>query len=184
MAQHFRDISGIDPFTVEQTMLIEHSIVPEDHPYYRAALTALHPKQPLVFADKGSKPWSLRPGYDVSVLFPPDELVEGRPTWLSLGGLRERYAVTGEVCRGTFPCLIEARYLDESDEAIPADRIVMGFTDKKVRLAERSLQSGAQLRSPLYLRPGRYRLSASDADRHALLTVNITVGSADKEASR
>lgn len=182
MAQHFRDFSGIDPVTVEQTMLIEHSIMSEDHPYYRAALATLHPTQPLVFADKTGKPWSLKPGgYDISVLFPPDELAEGRPTWLALGGLRKRYPVTGEICRGAFPCLIEARYIAESEDAIPADRIVLGFTDKKVRLAERSLQSGAQLRSSLYLKPGRYRLSATDVDRQSLSSVNINVGGTEKD---
>jgi hypothetical protein len=48
----------------------------------------LQPKEPIVFVDKAGKPWSLRNGYDVSVFFPPQQLLRGRPTWLSLGGLR------------------------------------------------------------------------------------------------
>jgi len=44
---------------------------------------------PLVFVDKDVKPWSLRPGYDVSAFFPSQELRHGRPTWLSLGNLQK-----------------------------------------------------------------------------------------------
>ncbi|HET6806221.1 MAG TPA: hypothetical protein VFH59_12350, partial [Frateuria sp.] len=114
MAQHFRKLSGIDPLTIEQTMLVPHPDRSHDHPYYTAAIARLHPAHPLVFIDGNGKPWTLRDGYDVSVLFPPESIRRGRPTWLALDGLRKPYQVTGiGDCREQYPCLIEARYADE-----------------------------------------------------------------------
>src|SRR6185312_10257007 len=49
MAQHFRKLSGIDPLTIEQTMLIKHPPGTEDHPYYGAIIAALHPGEPIIF---------------------------------------------------------------------------------------------------------------------------------------
>ena len=61
---------------------------------YRAAVEAAHVDKPTVFMDAAGKAWSLRPkGYDISVLFPPEQLVEGkRPAWLTLDGQRQPYA--------------------------------------------------------------------------------------------
>ena len=177
MAQHLKRISGVDPLTIEQTMLIEHSIPSEDHPIYRAIRAALHPTQATVFTDAQGKPWTLHPGqYDVSVYFPPDDLHDGRPGWLSLGGQRMQYAVTGEMCRSTFPCLIEARYANESDDAVPADRVVMGLKDLRLKLVERAFLNAAEMRSNLYLRPGRYRFTAVGSDNQAITRRNIVVG--------
>ena len=111
MAQHFRKLSGIDPLTVEQTMLIEHPPGTENHPYYHAVVDSLHPTQPIVFVGKDGKPWSLKAkAYDVSVFFPVDQIQNDRPTWLDLGGLRKPYSVSGSTfCQDQYPCLIEAR---------------------------------------------------------------------------
>lgn len=178
MAQHFKEIAGVDPLTVEQTMLIEHGLAAEDHPYYRPAVDGAHVAQPTVFVNAAGQAWSLRPkGYDVSVVFPPEHLGEApRPAWLALDGLRQPYAINGDLCRNEFPCMVEARYLDESETAVPADRIVFGLIDPKVGLRERARIRGAEMHSDLYLRPGRYRLSATNADNQTIATQKISVG--------
>lgn len=160
MAEDFMRISGIDPLSVEQTMLIGHLRPSYDHPDWRAVIAALHPTQPIVFLSQGGRAWSLRRGaYDVSVLFPRERVLDGRPTWLGLWGLRYPIRVSGSTCKGQFPCLVEARYADEAPNAIPADRVVF--------------RCGHEVRD-LWLRPGRYRLSARNQadmviDRKALL---------------
>lgn len=180
MAEHFHMMTGIDPLTIEQTMLISHGNSFMDHPYYSAVISALNPKQPVVFIDKDGKPWSLRPGYDVSVIFPMTQLRRGRPTWLTLGGLREPYFVDGTVCQNHWPCLIEARYADEGADAIPADRIaldpvpLMKIGDVVVTVD--SAGTSGIPSSELYLRPGRYRLSATDAEGHVLMHQNLVMG--------
>ncbi|MEO8672037.1 MAG: hypothetical protein ABI411_12040 [Tahibacter sp.] len=181
MAQHFRKLSDIDPLTIEQTMLIEHPQPNQDHPIYRAVVASHNPSVPTVFIDKMGKPWSLRPaGYDVSVLFPasPHD-PKNRPAWLSLGGLRKSYAIGGEICRGELPCLIEARYPDEDDDAIPADRTVLGLADPHASEDEHKFVSASRLRGELYLRPGRYRVRGVNSENHALTSQNITVSASN-----
>lgn len=70
MAEHLHEITGINPLTIEQTMLIPHPQSRDDHPYYTAVMGELKPQQPLAFIDKAGHPWSLRAGYDISVFFP------------------------------------------------------------------------------------------------------------------
>jgi hypothetical protein len=101
---------------------------------------------------------------------------EGRPTWLTLGGLRSPYPISGELCREHLPCQIEARYAGESDDSIPADRIVFGIKDPNSRLQNRAFMSAKEMRADLYLRPGRYRLRALSADNEPFITSNINAG--------
>ena len=175
MAEHLHKLSGIDPLAVEQTMMYPHQSGDDDHPYYVAAMQKLKPKMPIVFMNKTGKPWSLRQGYDVSVFFPPQEMQHGRPTWASLGGLRMPYFVTGDRCHRSYPCLVEARYANEGDDAIPADLMVLdpvplnAVEDERIRFHQ-----GAPV-SDLYLRPGKYRLTYSDQDSHSLFEQDITV---------
>ena len=176
MAQHFRKLSGIDPLTIEQTMLIDHPPGTENHPYYRAVMAALHPAAPIVFEDKDGKPWTLKPkAYDVSVFFPPDQLRDGRPTWLELGGLRKSYFVSGSPCHNDYPCLIEARYANEGEDAIPADRLVLDPGKGTQTSDERLFRGVPQTQADLYLRPGAYRLSATNNDNRVLFRQDIVV---------
>lgn len=182
MAEHFRKLSGIDPLSVEQTMLISHGETYMDHPDYTAIVQSLRPKQPIVFINPQGQPWSLRPGYDVSVIFPETKERDGRPTWLTLGNLRLPYPVDGSLCHDRYPCLIEARYMDEGPDAIPADRLVLDTISlMKVADVQVTTNYTAPPASELYLRPGRYRLTAIDESDHVLSnsTINVNIQSAD-----
>ena len=176
MAQHFRKLSGIDPLTIEQTMLIDHPTGTENHPYYQAVIAALHPTAPIVFESKDGKPWSLKPkAYDVSVLFPLDQLRDDRPTWLELGGLRKPYFVSGSLCQNDYPCLIEARYGNEGEDAIPADRLVLDPVKHAQSKEELVFQGKPETHGNLYLRPGAYRLSGTNNDNRVLFRQNIVI---------
>lgn len=181
MAQHFRKMTRVDPLTIEQTMLIPHTKIGQDHAYYRALLARSPPKQPSVFVDRDGKPWTLRPDqYDLSVVLPPFTRENGRESWLSLGGARLAYNVDGEICRNNMPCLLEARYQGDGDDAVPADRIVIGLRDNSLSNTEQKFRTIDQLRTDLYLRPGKYRLRAINADNQTVTTQNITVGNRDR----
>lgn len=177
MAQHFRKLSGIDPLTVEQTMLIEHPPGTENHPYYHAVVDSLHPTAPIVFVDKNDKPWSLKAkAYDVSVFFPVDQMRDDRPTWLDLGGLRRPYFISGSTfCQNEYPCLIEARYADEGEDSIPADRLVLNPVEKAERLEDRLIKGHGQAQASLYLRPGKYRVVSTNEANRVLYRQDITV---------
>ena len=148
MAEDFMRRTGIDPLVIEQTMLTGHLRRSYDSPYWRAVIDALHPRQPIVFLDARGRPWSLLPRrYDVSVFFPRERVADGRPTWLGLWGLRVPKTVPAGLCRGHYPCLLEARPPGEPRKAVPADRTL--------------LRCAAEQRA-LWLRPGAYALIAVD----------------------
>lgn len=68
-----------------------------------------------------------------------------RPEWLTLHNERFPFTISISLCKVTVPCVVDAHYVDESDDAIAADRyaFIQGDTVSK-----------------LYPRPGRYRLRA------------------------
>jgi hypothetical protein len=177
MAEHLRELVAIDPLTVEQTMLVPHSDPTHDHPYYSDLVARLDPTRPLVFVGEDGQPWTLRDGYDVSVLFPPETLRRGRPTWLALDGLRTPYRVDGrDLCRADYPCLLEARYANEPDAAIPADRLVFDPPPSSGPAGHGLRPTNGVSASELYLRPGSYRLMATDARGRVLGRRSIDVG--------
>ena len=178
MAQHFHKLSGVDPLTIEQTMLIEHPPGTENHPYYHTVIDALKPKGPIVFVDASGQPWTLKPkAYDVSVFFPPDDIQSDRPTWLDLDGLRKPYSVSGsQFCQDQYPCLIEARYADEGEDAIPGDRLVLNPVEKAERLQDRLIMgSHGVTQASLYLRPGNYHVVSTNEANRTLYRADITV---------
>jgi hypothetical protein len=179
MAQHFRKLTGIDPLTIEQTMLIEHPPGTENHPYYHAVVDKLKPREAIVFEDGAGKPWSLKAkAYDVSVFFPVDEIRVDRPTWADLGGLRRAYSINGTLCQGQFPCLVEARYVGEGNDAIPADRLVLDPMRGSENPDERLFHNVVEVRGLLYLRPGRYRLVSLGAEGRVIARTEATISDA------
>jgi hypothetical protein len=87
-------------------------------------------------------------------------LLRNRPTWLTLGALRRPFNVSGEACHAHYPCLVEARYAKEGDDAIPADRLLLDLMPLGEVDSQTTLYSTAQSTpsADLYLRPGSYRL--------------------------
>ncbi len=178
MAQHFQRISGIEPVSIEQTMMVPHLKTGSDHPIYRAITAAKKPTVPVIYVDADGKPWSLKEkGYDASVIFPDEIYEHERPTWLALGGLRVPYRVSGSLCDLKYPCLVEARYKDEDDSAIPADRAVIsiGGNFETASDALHESTNSLPLRT-LWLRPGEYRLVAKDKADRILTRRNVSVG--------
>ncbi|MGN2252402.1 hypothetical protein ACFWZ4_03440 [Frateuria sp. GZRe12] len=144
---------------------------------YHQLVAAFHPQRAIVLRHVGDgRLWSARPRlYDMNVILPPanehvssyvrDRVISlqidgkatialppaaggHRPDWLSLYGRRVAVAVSSGLCEGAFPCLVEARYADEADDAVAADRYVF-------------LEGGSN--NTLWLRPGRYRLRSMNA---------------------
>jgi hypothetical protein len=180
MGEFFHKISGIDPLTIEQTMLIKHARDDQDHPYYKAVVHAHQLEVPSVF-ESGGKTWTLKPGeYDMSVFFPPDPPANQRPDWLRLGGLRVPYGVGSELCSAHFPCLVEARYANEGEDAIAADRVVLNVVDPNAPAASRFLSGHGVATGRLFLRPGKYRLTAIDKNGRSLFARDIEVPASGK----
>ena len=183
MAEFFEKMSGIDPLCVEQTMMIQHARPDQDHPYYTAIIDAYHLKWPIVFVN-GKQTWTLKPKeYDISVVFPSYPRNDLRPDWLALGGLRMPYPVAGDMCRGRFPCLIEARYANEGDDAVAADRALLNIMQPGTDIADRVQTDPGTVKSRLFLRPGKYHINAVDRSNRIITSREVTIA-ADGKASK
>ncbi len=188
MAMHLQALTGIEPLSIDQTQFREQ--IPAEPGAYQQLSKEFSLDGPTILIHRGSgKPWSAHPDqYDVNVLLPPSALgaIESgytqpstivndmnrnqpmlahhvntqRPEWLTLHEQRFPYAISTTLCKVTTPCVVDAHYIDESDDAIAADRyaFMQGETSSK-----------------LYLRPGQYRLRAWDVRGRTLSRKIITV---------
>ncbi|WP_426663462.1 hypothetical protein [Rhodanobacter aciditrophus] len=187
MAMQLEALTGLVPLSIDQTDFLETGLDASDA-YHRLAHAFPSDKPEILLNRQTGQPWSARPAaYDVNVILPATLSIEAfgkykyggrldyeqaglphvlaynemrRAGWLSLDGTRYPYSIDTTLCRGTVPCVVDAQYLGEPDDAIAADRYAfMGPTET----------------SKLYLRPGAYRLRASDSDGHTLSESNIKI---------
>ncbi len=188
MAMQLQKLAGIVPLSIDQTQFREQ--IPSEPDAYQALIVAFKPKGPTVLLNRVTDlAWSAHPElYDLNVILPPSGLgaIESgyvqpstivhdmvraqpmlahfvntqRPEWLTLNDQRFPYTVSTTLCKVSTPCVVDAHYIGESDDAIAADRytFMQGDTTSK-----------------LYLRPGRYRLRAWDIRGRTLSEHNIIV---------
>ncbi len=146
LAMQIRALSGIDPMTIDQTLL-RPDLPQREVAAYRPSLALSEGRAASVLMDRDGHAVSLQPGYvDVSVLLDDPPAQFGRAGWLAELPGRQAYAIPEDLCAKIRPCLVEARLIAESEEAVKQDRWI--------------LQSDAPA-GHLLLRPGRYELSAT-----------------------
>ncbi|MEP6941219.1 MAG: hypothetical protein ABI846_15740 [Rudaea sp.] len=165
MAMRLARMSGFEPLSIDQTMLRPID-AQREYRDYRALLTRFAIHETRVLRGRDEAAWSLQPAhYDVSVILAPSEsAIVGRPAWLTLGGERETVPIDLDLDLGHFPCVVEARYDGESARAVPADRTVA--------------EHGGRQQVVLFLRPGKYRLSALDASGRGIFERELRVDAA------
>jgi hypothetical protein len=121
MALYFRRLSGIDPYTVDQTRLSERSDPRFEHPAYRAAIEAsvVTDEATVLLAD--GTPWApIDLAVDLQVFTPRTTYEDGRPVWMRLGGRRAPRTIDVPECRDG--CVVELRFAEEPAAAVPLDR--------------------------------------------------------------
>lgn len=136
MAKVFKQLSGIDPLTIEQTSTSERSRVKYESVHYREAVATFEIKTPTIIVCAG-KPWvapASEGHYDLMVFLPRSIYVNGRPTWLALGGERTPYLLPRAICQLQPRCLVQARFADESQDAVPVDRLAVQQKARQVAL--------------------------------------------------
>lgn len=189
MAMHLQELTGIEPLSIEQTQFREQ--IPSEPDAYEYLIGEFPPDGPTVLINRATgKLWSANLArYDVNVILPstsqgavesgytqPSTIVHDmirsepmlsqhvntqRPAWLTLNNQRFPIIVGTSLCKVVIPCVIDAHYIDEPDDAIPADRYTFMKSDSV---------------SKLYLRPGRYRLRAWDVRGKTLSEQDVSVG--------
>ena len=163
MAVRFRELTGIDPLTVDQTSMYERSSRAREHPIYRHVVDRAVRTTPFVLVGAEGRPWTNRPGvHDVTVFLPRTQLRDGRPDWLWRAGARHPYVVRGASCSGHEVCVVSARLEVESAEAVPRDVVLLRPGD-----------AGHTLSIPA----GRYVITIRDPVGTVLSDTTVTVPS-------
>jgi hypothetical protein len=163
MAIRFHEMTGIDPLTVDQTVMTEQADTTLDDYRYRFLMKRVRRQTPFVLFS-GDSVWSARPGvHDVTVISPRAVHRGGRPNWIwTMGGnVRRAYIASDEACPGSLDCVIAARRVGESDDAVPVDILRVQFS--------------APGSKTFALPPGQYVIEARDGTGAALSRQTITV---------
>lgn len=128
LAEILHKETGINPFTVNQTHIVEQFSVKNESPIYAEIINQFDFKEPIVLKKNGSL-WSARPNsYDVNVIWPRTTDINGRPSWALLN--RKQVKVNSKLCNENFPCLIEV-YEHFDPQALPSDRIMLESVELK-----------------------------------------------------
>ena len=121
MAGRVQELTGINPFTINQEKLSEKSAPRFENPYYKLG----HAPQASVFLNPEGQVFAGPPGayaFDVRVYHPPTHYQFGRPEWLLLDGRRKPYFISKLDHSLAYPCLVFAyRQEEDSRVAVAAD---------------------------------------------------------------
>lgn len=124
MAQRFKEITGINPLTIDQTEMREHDASEYENSLYRFVTAQGLISKPAVFVNKQGQIWTFKAGvHDVTVFHPRSLYENGRPNWLRLNGSRKSYLLSKNICGDIDRCFVTARIESEIKEAIPVDQI-------------------------------------------------------------
>ena len=147
MAARLMDLTGIDPFTINQEVLTERAHPSLENPYYRM----LKVDRPSILINENGELFSGPKGshfYDVRMIHPRTRLVKGRPDWLLNNGAR--FIDIPKKKLPGYPCIVHAYKKGENTiDAVPIDVVEIVRVDKM---------------RPLALPPGEYIIRVRNAD--------------------
>ena len=158
MAWHFKELTGIDPFTIDQTQLSERFAEFDEPPIYRYLVEDRQPDEPVVFVNQNMNGWSGSQFYDLTVLHPRSFDISGRINWLNndslknisllAGNLNLQDVVSGSVFNVSGPLEVQAFKEGDAEDAVPLDIVL--------------IKPGEKMR-PLLLCPGNFLLKVRDS---------------------
>lgn len=158
MAAHFKDISHIDPFTIDQIEMNEHSAPEYEEADYRYVTGKNLIKVPTIFQSvKGDYRKNINGQFstvDAQVFHPRVKYKNNRPEWLRVGKIRKPFVVKSSFWarKQSNPneanyFLIQAFAANEVEGAVPVDQVVV---------------SDSMQKAVLMLPSGRFRLRLSN----------------------
>lgn len=161
MAQRFKEATGIDPFTIDQTEMTEHSAPEYEHPLYHHVQARRLAQRPTAFQNRQGQWWALEAGrHDVTLFHPRSQYVNGRPDWLRLSGSRTPYRLPKRVCGAAPRCLVSARAAGEAADATPIDQ----------------LEVSAERPATLMLPTGEFSIEVQDPAGKPIASYQVRIG--------
>jgi len=163
MGLAFKELSGIDPFTIDQTEMTDGSNFEYGRIFYDNYIEK-YPVQNVSVAMRKNNPLSPleNNGFDLTIIHPKTVYRNGRATWYSLNGMRTEIPIKPTE-RNLF--MVQAYYENEYSEKrmgllIPADQTYV------------AAENGYYY---LYLQKGKYKLVQRDINYKAIATKDIDV---------
>lgn len=136
MAAVFKEVTGLDPLSVDQVELTGRSAPAFDSPAYKALLDAFKPEGPVIVSREDGRGLLLEGhegAFDFHVLHPRPATLHGRPAWVYAG---RRAVELGPGACPAFPCVVEVyREGAEPAEEPPADAVIVRGAGPLPRLA-------------------------------------------------
>lgn len=125
MAGRFKKISGIRPFTICQTKLMEYSKTGYCDKYYQLANKIFSFNKPSIPDSKQNNIiFKYNTFYDAVVIYPPTKYIYNRPEWMLMSGYRKLYLVHNSEIKDAF--LVQAFSSEENDSiAVPIDQTLI-----------------------------------------------------------
>ncbi len=167
MAARFKELTGIEALSVDQTSVMEHARADREHPAYRLALEKKKvADRPVVLFDaKAGRhyvPPADRGAFDLVVFHPRDSEQDGRPRWLRMGGYRRAVKVAGLPAAPRDGSLLVQAFAkgEDASVAVPVDQVEYG---------------PAQPRPHLLLPKGAYTVRVVDASGKSKHEVRVKV---------
>jgi hypothetical protein len=159
MALRLRELTGINPFTINQEVLTERISPSLENPFYNMISVSA----PSILIDNLGNVFSGPQGanyYDVRLCHPRTSYIKGRPHWLSSENKKYVHLKKKDLTVG-FPCLLQAYNGNEDPNvAVPID--VVEIMEKKSS-------------KPLILSPGKYTVLVKGiSGKSKIVRLNIT----------
>ena len=157
MGYYFKQITGIEPFTIDQLRFSERPNSADEHPLYRYLTKQNMLQKPSVFQSASGKFYNLGLGYDMVIFHPRLSYKNERATFLEMNGMRKdekinlkrlKLAARKQVFTGKEPVLIQAFFAEESADAVPVDQIII-YPNQEIPV--------------LMLPAGNFRIKATDS---------------------
>lgn len=120
MAQYFKELSGIDPLTIEQTLMSEHSAPEYELPEYRYA-DAKGLLTDYVSFIRADKTLYAKDFGDLTVFHPRTKFISKRPHWINFNNTKYPYQLPDEVMQFQKPFLVKVFNSAEGIKSVPVD---------------------------------------------------------------
>lgn len=130
VATLLRETLGVEPLTIDQSIMYGRGDVRTDHPQYRVAMQRFAPSKPIVLkaAEGGYAVIGAKPGsYDMQVYHPDETALtkEGRPLWMERQAGLAPHPVPARLLPSNGRRLIQAFHAADGEGAVPADMVLV-----------------------------------------------------------
>lgn len=149
MAQRLKQMTGIDPLTIDQAGLSPIPMNRPDADLYAIATSKARGRSVVLMKDGMPLTVGLLAGsVDVQVVHPRTAIVAGRPNWLA-GMHRKPMAIPRSLLPKSGTRLIQVFVKREADDAIPVDQVLVmaGHTPPELMLPSRPVRFSFQHRN-------------------------------------